>query len=1137
MKTPKHEGIVTQTQPESRMAATWAAAGKLRQLAPILGMGAGILVLAAVAQWVDDAWFGHVIAAMSASLLLGLLLLRKPAGWQLAASGAVAIAAFAGGALAAGAAPVSALIQAAGVMVGGLIAHALLRSKQSEATGLRELAPFAQTMTLSLVVVPLCYALARLIDLDWSTGNAAGLWRAWLAGAVGVVAMLPWLLTWPNAVDDRAETFDLPGDRRQRLFLAVLAWLPVPAMLWSRPDMMLLGVLPLVAVAARIGTRATAWLALATGVAIAAFGASAAANDVAPDIVALPAAAALIAALAIAILATQRDRITRTSAVAQDRLAAVTERGPTLVATLGPDMRHQFANRGYLQWLGKDEAEVMGHSLHEIYGDAAIAMAATIRHTLSGQSQRRQVQMPDGRELDMRFEPRFAADGPVDGVHLLAQDAGWRSAHERSMEAMLAGAFDPTVVLDHAGTIVRLNDKIEVLFGMSRAALLGQPLAAWLEPPAAAPLAAALLVVREQQQPQKLVRGLDLHAKRADGSTFPVELHLAPMMEGGRSVQAVVAIHDLGPRLAWEQLMVSSRRQAEVTLDAIGDAVVACDLQQRITLFNPAATRISGWPVDEAVGQPLDEVLRFVDAASGDVVPSLLSEAIRSNAVVRQQGDRLLQRRDGESAAVAESAAPIRDRFGAVSGAVLLLHDVTQSQAQTQTLAHQAQHDHLTGLPNRVLLQDRLTQALTQQERGYKGALLYLDLDHFKPINDKLGHPVGDRVLQEVASRLRAGVREDDTVSRQGGDEFVLLLVRLADPRDAARVAEKLINAIEEPIQVDGQELSISASIGIALFPQDGRDTRTLTKQADAALYHAKEGGRGRYSYFTDIMGASAEERMRTEHDLRIGLANGDFFLAWQPQVQLPQRRIDGVEALVRWRKLDGVVALPEEFIPVAEETGLVVQIDEWVLREACRQSVLWQQQGMTTLPVSVNVSLVRFDAERLLAHVDAVLLETGLEPRGLEIEFKGAQLFAQGARAQALVAALKARGVRVAADDFGSGQASLGALAHFAFDTLKIDRDFVRVIIDDPQARAVTKVMLGIGHAMGYRVIAKGVETDAQYEALVQLGCTGMQGLMFGQAAPAERFAWLVEDGASKTSKTGAESLVETHADLFRPQ
>jgi diguanylate cyclase (GGDEF)-like protein/PAS domain S-box-containing protein len=785
-----------------------------------------------------------------------------------------------------------------------------------------------------------------------------------------------------------------------------------------------------------------------------------------------------------------------------------------LGATLDKDLRHQFANRGYLQWLGKEAAQVLGHTVQDVYGDAAGVVVASIRRAFAGQPQRQQIALADGRLLDAHFEPRFAADGPVDGVYLLAQDAGWQTAHERSLAALLAAAFDPTVVLDFAGVIVRLNDKVETLFGAPRDTLLGQRLAALLEAPADTALTEALAQVRDKRQPQHLTRGLELHARRADGKTVPVTLHLAPM-EGGRGVQAVVAIHDLGPRLAWEQLMIGSRGKAEVTLDAISDAVVACDLQERITLFNPAAVRVSGWTEDEALGKSIGEVLRFVEPDDDAVLASSLArDAVRRNAVVRQQNDRLLLRSDGERVAVAESAAPIRDRFGHPAGAVLLLHDVSRLHAQTQTLAHQAQHDDLTGLPNRVLLQDRLSQALAQLDRGYKGALLYVDLDHFKPINDTHGHPVGDRVLQEIATRLRGGVREDDTVSRQGGDEFVLLLVRLADPRDAARVAEKLIAAVEQPIHVDGHELVVSASIGIALFPQDGRDSRTLTKQADAALYHAKQAGRGRYSYFTDVMSASAEERVRTEHDLRIALSNNDFLLAWQPQVTVPQRLIAGVEALVRWRQSDGVIAAPESFIAVAEETGLITQIDEWVLHEACRQNCRWQAQGLPPLPVSVNVSLARFDGDRLLAHVRAVLLDTGMDPRWLEIEFKGAQLFAEGARGQALVAGLKVIGVRVAADDFGSGQPSLGALSQFAFDTLKVDRDFVSTITDDAASRAVVVAMLGIAGAMGYRVVAKGVETQAQHDTLVELGCTGMQGLMFGQAASAVRFAVLAEQG-----------------------
>lgn len=1151
MQRRKDAGTNARPQPSIRAATAPDSGAVMRIWLPssIQAMGlllAGMFVLAYAGEFLGDPWLRHVAGGMAAALLFGMML-KDPAAPRVAAIHAVvALVGFGAGALAAGATPLAAGVRALAMTAGALIAWHWLRTRRVQPVGLRELGTFARAAAAGVVAPVSCLTLASVFLPDAMSISIAGAAKAWVAGTLGMLAMLPLVLAWSKDADPP----DFPGyekeHSRKRLLLAALAWLPVPVMLWWRQDMLLLGLLPLVAAAARIGPRWTGWLGLLTGSAIATIGLYPAdVQRLAPGLVAVAGCAALIAAQVIAILAAQRDRTAQSLNIAQNHLLAVTERGPILMATLGPDLRHQFANPGYLHWLGKNAAQVLGHSLQEVYGDnaATATISASVRRAFGGQPQSQQLQLPDGRALDLRVEPRFAADGPVDGVHLLAQDAGWRSMHERSIDAMLAGAFDPTLVLDSAGVIVRLNDRMATLFGVGREVLLGQPLASLLQPPADAALDAALAKMRADRQPQQLLRVAELQARRADGTPFPVELHLAPMddrrVQGGRSAQALVAIHDLGPRLAWEQLMVGSRRQAEVAVAALDDALVVCDRDGRITLFNAAATRMSGWGEEEAIGKTLDEVLRFTDPESGRGTPSLLREAVRDNVVVRQD-KRVLQRRDDERMAVAESAAPIRDRFGMVTGGVLLLRDAEVAQAQTEALAHQALHDALTGLPNRLLLQDRLSQALTQAERGAKGALLYLDLDHFKPINDRLGHPVGDRVLQEVATRLRAGVRDDDTVSRHGGDEFVLLLVRLADPRDAARVAEKLINAIEEPIDIDGQKLLVSASIGIALFPQDGRDTASLTRQADAALYHAKQGGRGRYSYFTDIMSASAEERMRTEHDLHVGLANGDLFLAWQPQVRLlqapqssagTQRAIDGVEALVRWRRADGDVVMPEEFIPLAEETGLVVQIDEWVLAEACRQNRAWLAQGMPSLPVSVNVSLTRFDAGRLLSHVRAVLKETGLEPRWLEIEFKAAQLFAHGARGQALVAALKAMGVRVASDDFGSGHASLGVLTQYAFDTLKIDRDFVERIVDDAQSQAVTKAMLGIGQAMGYRVVAKGVETDAQHDALVQLGCTGMQGVLFGGAGTAERFAGLLGQGAEKT---GARSLAGQHADRF---
>jgi EAL domain-containing protein (putative c-di-GMP-specific phosphodiesterase class I) len=343
----------------------------------------------------------------------------------------------------------------------------------------------------------------------------------------------------------------------------------------------------------------------------------------------------------------------------------------------------------------------------------------------------------------------------------------------------------------------------------------------------------------------------------------------------------------------------------------------------------------------------------------------------------------------------------------------------------------------------------------------------------------------------------------------------VLLLVRLADPRDAARVAEKLILAIEEPFHVEGQVLRISASVGIALFPQDARDSRTLMKQADTALYHAKEAGRGRYSYFTGAMSEQADQRMRTEHDLRFALANEDFFLVYQPKVLLPEGRITGMEALVRWRRCDtGAIVPPDDFIPVAEETGLIVALDEWVMREACRQNRAWQDAGLMPVPVSVNVSLARFDAERLLAHVRATLEATGMAPQWLEIEFTESQMFTHLERAQQLIAQLKELGVQVAVDDFGTGYSGLGYLVRYKFDALKIDRSFVQGLPDDPKHAAIVQAIVGMARALDTRVIAEGVEDFAQADTLRRYGCDEMQGYLYSRPLPAAEFATLLRHG-----------------------
>jgi diguanylate cyclase (GGDEF)-like protein/PAS domain S-box-containing protein len=923
--------------------------------------------------------------------------------------------------------------------------------------------------------------LALAVSLAEAGAPGTSGWSGVAAGAVGAFA--PALALAGRRDDDSFEK--VPG-RRGAALAAALGLVAVALWLWA-PHLVPLAAVAVVAYATGGGPRVSGTVAALLVLFVAAVA------HLRPDALreafggwSTPAVMALLAsglavAFVVSLVVLQRDRLRARLRATSSHLLTLAEKSPGLVATLDRELRHRASNQAYQTWAARSAEALVGLPLADVLGpDATAAMRTSLQRALAGASQRLQAEAR-GRVLDVRLEPWFGLDGAIAGVHLLAEDVTWRGQHERDMRSLLAAAPEPTLVLEENGLILFHNQHALDLLGVQAGELVGTPLTAWLAeaPHGAVPAHGGM------------------RARRRDGSIFPVELRLGSMPgeHGGRSV---VSLRDLSAQHALEEAARAAREQAQATLDSISDALVVCDLAGTITAFNPAAAELTGWARDEAVGRRLEEVVSLVEPARGMPQPSVLREVLRTGRPMRLEGERELVRRDGTQRPIEESASPLYDRDRRAVGAVLMFHDVTHVREHAQALSHMAQHDHLTGLPNRVLFQDRLTQALATVGQGGKGAVLYMDLDKFKPINDTLGHPVGDKVLQEVARRLRECVRADDTVSRQGGDEFVLLLVRLADPRDAARVAEKLIRSIEQPILVDGHELRVGASVGISLFPQDGRDARTLMKQADTALYHVKESGRGRYSYFTYQMGEHADARMRMEHDLRLALMAEDFVLDYQPVVDARDGRFRAVEALLRWRRMDGTVLRPESFLSAAEETGLILQIDEWVMRKACLQNAAWQQAGLPHCPVSINVSLARFDAARLLGQIDAALGEATLDPQWLEVEFRGEQLFPLGQAGRSLVADLRAMGVRVAVDDVASAQASVAQLIDFGFDALKLDLAVVGALGEDERARRIAEAVCRSGAALGCPVIAKGVESEAHRDLLLAWGCDGMQGALF---------------------------------------
>jgi len=439
------------------------------------------------------------------------------------------------------------------------------------------------------------------------------------------------------------------------------------------------------------------------------------------------------------------------------------------------------------------------------------------------------------------------------------------------------------------------------------------------------------------------------------------------------------ALRNLIERMKVEQRLYIAQARAQITLNSIGDAVVSVDMHGGVDYLNVAAERMTAWSRDEARGRPVTEVLEIVDTATGQAIVNPLDYILRGAPAAGIAGECVLVDRRGRHIPIEDSAAPIHDWNQQLVGAVMVFRDISHNVALTAKMRHLAQHDYLTNLPSRVLLNDRvsLAIALARRSKAYP-VLLFLDLDKFKHINDSLGHGVGDQLLQAVAERLQACVRTSDTVSRYGGDEFVILLADERHPQDAALTAKKILHALATPFLLGEQEVHTSTSVGIGVFPFDGTDAATLIKNADTAMYHAKERGRNNFQFFHQAMNQRAVERQLIESNLRRALEQGEFTLHYQPKVDLQNHRITGVEALLRWMHPEWGLVQPERFIAIAEECGLIVPIGRWVLREACLQAVRWREAGIPGVSIAVNVSAVEFRQRDFFDHALAIFEETG---------------------------------------------------------------------------------------------------------------------------------------------------------------
>lgn len=572
----------------------------------------------------------------------------------------------------------------------------------------------------------------------------------------------------------------------------------------------------------------------------------------------------------------------------------------------------------------------------------------------------------------------------------------------------------------------------------------------------------------------------------------------------------VVTHEDVTDEIASSELVQRRKYDLErqnLRLDAavnnISQGLSMHDAKGRLVISNQPYQRIYGLP--EALVRPgteLDAILSHLKDAgmtsgNGDF------EAYRrwrKDLIARREYGKTIHELNGRT--IMMQSHPMAD-----GGWVSTHEDITEQRQQEERIRHMARHDALTELPNRVQFVEAMVECESAIQRGERVAMLWIDLDHFKQVNDTLGHSVGDKLLRQVAGRLKGAVRDGDLLARVGGDEFSLLVRGIDKPGDAAAVAERVVTAIAAPFSVDGHQLVIGASVGIALAPADGEDGETLMKNADLALYKAKADGRSTYHFFETGMDAAIQKRRAIEAGLRLAISRQEFRLVFQPLVGLEENRITCFEALLRWDPPGRATVAPSDFIPIAEETGLIVQIGEWALFEACRTAATWPG----AVRVAVNLSPAQFKNKRLYETVTEALAMSGLDPRRLELEITESLLLTDNEPTLKLLHQLRALGVRISMDDFGTGYSSLSYLRSFPFDKIKIDRSFMRDLKTRSDSLAIVTAVIGLGHSLGMSTTAEGIETAEQLEAVRAQGCHEVQGFLFSPPVPAAAAAELL--------------------------
>ncbi|MCG7866616.1 MAG: EAL domain-containing protein [Candidatus Thiodiazotropha taylori] len=692
------------------------------------------------------------------------------------------------------------------------------------------------------------------------------------------------------------------------------------------------------------------------------------------------------------------------------------------------------------------------------------------------------------------------------------KEAAVRREAEKTKQALRRSENRYRQLVDHSPTPILLLQNERIVFlneaaSQALAASLDQPLInrpadeLFIEAPA------TLLSSRPSKtnaEPDE--QPLQTTLQRADGNTIQAEVFISPVeYEGAPAIQLVFT--DITNRKESDAKLQQAAQIIEHTMEA----VLITDIDGTIESANPAFSEITGYNQAEIISKHPRQLI------SAKHSPEFLSELwdhVKSTGSWR--GELWNQRKNGEIYPVWMTISCVRDQQGEALHYVMVFSDITSLKQTQSQLEHLAHHDSLTNLPNRLLFEDRLEHALAQAKRQKRQlAVLFLDLDRFKNINDSLGHAMGDELLKEVAKRLQNILRDDDTAARLGGDEFTVLVENLEDPSQAAVVAAKIQDKFKAPFKIAGRELHVTASIGISIFPEDGKDVADLTKNADAAMYQAKEQGRNNYRYYTSELTRSAFERLLLETELRSALKEDQLLLYYQPQISLKNGEMTGAEALLRWHHPRLGIIPPARFIPLAEESGLIHEIGNWVLNEACQQTRYLYKQGIFQGRMAINLSVRQIMQTDLILRFEQIIAESGCPPDMLQLEVTEGIFMGQMKNSVPVLDVFKKLGVSIAIDDFGTGYSSLSYLKQLPIDKLKIDRSFIRDMPHDSDAVAITQAIISLGKNLGLRITAEGIETMAQQSLLQKMGCQEGQGYLYSPPVPGEIFEQMLMEGS----------------------